>query len=207
MQSSGNLSSTSPQSRRLGPSLVILLGIVPFLLLLGLVGYQLDNRLERIEDQIDSTPPTSYRPPNLEDYQVDDISIENLSEGQLVYVPAYSHIYYQGGSPYLLETTLSIRNVDCDSSLYLKSVQYFDTSGKPLKTFVDQLIRLAPLETIEFLVERRDSSGGSGANFLVEWMSIGEIDKPQLETVMVGTAGTQGICFSRTGIEIAQPED
>jgi hypothetical protein len=193
--------------RRSGPYLLFLLGVLPFLLLLGAVAYQLDSRLEEISTLVDSTPPRSYRPPNLDGYQAEDISLEELSEGQLIYVPAYSHIYYQGGSPYLLETTLSVRNIDCDSEVYLNSIQYIDTNGKVIKEYIDRLIRLAPMATIEFLVERRDSSGGSGANFLVEWRSRDEIDGPHVESVMVGTAGTQGICFSRTGIEIKKPED
>jgi len=121
----------------------------------------------------------------------------------VVYVPVYSHVYYQGGSPYQLETTLSIRNTDLDQAIYLNSVDYFDTSGKLVKTYLDRPIRLRPLQTIEFLVERRDSSGGSGANFLVAWLSELQVDKPLVEAIMVGTAGTQGICFARTGIQIS----
>ena len=132
-----------------------------------------------------------------------NVVLDELPVRQLVYVPVYSHVYYQGGSPYSLETTLSIRNTDFDEAVYLKSVKYFDTSGKLVKTHLDRAIKLAPLQTIEFLVERQDSSGGSGANFLVEWWAERQVDKPVIEAVMVGTVGTQGICFGRTGIEIS----
>ena len=72
-----------------------------------------------------------------------------------------------------------------------------------VKAHLDRTIKLAPLQTIEFLVERGDSSGGSGANFLVEWLGEQQTDKPLIEAVMVGAAGTQGICFGRMGIEIS----
>ena len=69
-----------------------------------------------------------------------------------------------------------------------------------------QIIELGPLETIEFLVERRDSSGGSGANFLVQWTAETEVDRPLIEAVMVGTAGTLGISFREAGIDVSPVE-
>jgi hypothetical protein len=53
--------------------------------------------------------------------------------------------------------------------VYVSAVEYYDTDGKLSKKPVDQLIKLDPLQTIEFLVERHDVTGGSGANFIVEW--------------------------------------
>ena len=168
------------------------------------IALSLDSRLGQFEDQLQYVPPRSYEPPDLANYVLGDVDIEKLPVTQLVYVPVYSHVYYQGGSPYSLETTLSIRNADPAQAIFVKSVEYFDTSGKLVKTHLDQTIRLAPLQTIEFLVERRDSSGGSGANFLVEWMGERQTNRPLVEAVMVGTAGNQAICFERTGIEISR---
>jgi len=168
------------------------------------IALSLDSRLGQFEDQLQYVPPRSYEPPDLANYVLGDVDIEKLPVTQLVYVPVYSHVYYQGGSPYSLETTLSIRNADPAQAIFVKSVEYYDTSGKLVKTHLDQTIRLAPLQTIEFLVERRDSSGGSGANFLVEWMGERQTNRPLVEAVMVGTAGNQAICFERTGIEISR---
>ena len=189
-----------------GPVLFILGGVF---LLLGIVGiaWYLDHRLDQVEERIQYVPPSSYQLPNLEDYPVGDFDVDTLPVRQLIYVPVYSHVYYQGGAAYLLETTLSIRNVDPDEAVYLKSVKYFDTTGKMIKAHLDQTIRLGPLQTIEFLVERRDSSGGSGANFLVEWLGTRETDKPLVEAVMVGTSGTQGISFGRVGIEVSSSNE
>lgn len=88
-------------------------------------------------------------------------------------------------------------------SLAMGARRYYDTQGKLARSFLDKLIKLAPLQTIQFLVERHDSTGGSGANFLVAWSSDMEVDKPLIETVMVGSAGTQGISFSRSGVEVS----
>jgi len=186
-----------------GPLVFVGGGVLLFAVIIGAALY-LDNRLDQFEDRLQYVPPRSYQPPDLDDYALGDVDIDKLPVRQLVYVPVYSHVYYQGGAPYSLETTLSIRNTDPAQAIYVESVEYFDTSGTLVKTHLDQTIRLAPLQTIEFLVERRDSSGGSGANFLVEWLGERQVNKPLVEAVMVGTAGTQGIGFGRSGIEIAE---
>ena len=40
-------------------------------------------------------------------------------------------------------------------------------------------------------------------HFNLEWLGERQVNKPLVEAVMVGTAGTQGICFGRIGIEMS----
>ena len=68
-----------------------------------------------------------------------------------------------------------------------------------LKEFVETPIRLGPLASTEFFVDEHDKSGGLGASFLVEWVAEQPVYGPVVETVMVGTAGTQAISFVSTG--------
>lgn len=171
------------------------------LIMISAVVY-LDNRFTTIEDRIRYVPPRSYTPPDLSLYPAGKIDREKFSRRRSMYVPSYSHIYYHGGSPLLLETTLSIRNIDSDQPIYLDSVEYFDTDGKLVESYLDRTIKLEPLQTIDFLVEERDSSGGAGANFLVSWTSEEAADKPLMETVMVGASGSRAIAFSRSGVEM-----
>lgn len=185
---------------------LLLIGGVLLLAALLAAGVYLEGRLDRIEGRLDNVPPPSFQPPNLDEYEAPDISAAQLKIHKSIYAPAYSHIYHTGGVPFPLETTLSIRNVDRDQAVYLRSVEYFDTQGKMVKSFIDRVLELAPLQTIEFLVERRNSSGGSGANFIVDWMGESGVDNPLVEAVMVGTAGPQAICFARTGLEISPSE-
>jgi hypothetical protein len=157
-----------------------------------------EQRLDAIEDTVQHEPPRSYTPPNLDGYAATDVSIGSLPVHQAAYVPVYSHIYYDGGRPYLLETTLSIRNVDPKQPVYVSAVEYYDTHGKLSKKQVDRLIKLNPLQTIEFLVERHDVTGGSGANFIVEWHAgTKDTHAPLIEAVMVGRSGTNAISFVR----------
>jgi hypothetical protein len=157
-----------------------------------------EERLHAIEDTVQYGPPRSYTPPNLDAYAAVDVAVTSLPVHQAAYVPVYSHIYYDGGRPYLLEATLSIRNVDPKQPVYVSAVEYYDTDGKLSKTQVDRLIKLDPLQTIDFLVERHDVAGGSGANFIVEWHAGTKgTHAPLIEAVMVGRSGTNAISFVR----------
>ena len=157
-----------------------------------------EERLHAIEDTVQYEPPRSYTPPNLDAFAAADVSTRSLSIHRAAYVPVYSHIYYDGGRPYLLEVTLSIRNVDPKQPVYVSAVEYYDTHGKLSKKQVDRLIKLNPLQTIEFLVERHDVTGGSGANFIVEWHAgTKDTHAPLIEAVMVGRSGTNAISFVR----------
>lgn len=159
-----------------------------------------ENRFTSIEDRLKSIPPRSYQAPDLSQYPAPDFDSAKYSSRGSMYVPSYSHIYYHGGSPLQLESTLSIRNIDTDQPIYLETVSYYDTDGELVKSYLDQRIKLKPLQTIDFLVEERDSTGGSGANFIVNWNAEDSADQPVMEAVMVGASGSRAIAFSRTGV-------
>ncbi len=125
-------------------------------------------------------------------------------QGQTVYVPAYSHIYHKDGEPILLTITLSVRNTSQSQPVFVKSVRYFDTDGKEIKSYLKKTLRLAPLAATQFLVEQKDTSGGSGANFLVEWVSDTAVTNPVIEAVMIDTTRQQGISFARSGVVVRE---
>jgi len=72
-----------------------------------------------------------------------------------------------------------------------------------VKTYVDRTIRLKPLKTIEFLVKRQESEGGSGANLIVDWIATEPVDEPVIEAVMVGMNGAQALSFARSGVPLS----
>ncbi|MGB5268216.1 MAG: DUF3124 domain-containing protein [Polyangiales bacterium] len=157
-----------------------------------------EQRLDAIQDSVQFEPPRSYTPPDLDAYAATDVTVQSLPVHQAAYVPVYSHIYYDGGRPYLLEATLSIRNIDPRRPVYVSAVEYYDTDGKLARKLVDRLIALGPLQSIDFLVERHDVAGGSGANFIVEWHAASrDANPPLIEAVMVGRSGTNAISFVR----------
>ena len=123
-----------------------------------------------------------------------------LSKGQTVYVPAYSHIY--SGSrekPFFLTITLSIRNIDPNHQIKISVVDYYETQGKLLKKYVESPAMLNPLESKRYVVPENDKSGGSGANFIVEWLSDKPVNPPVVESIMIGTQSQQGVSFTSRG--------
>lgn len=115
---------------------------------------------------------------------------------RLYYVPVYSHIYFRDTvSAVNLAVTLSIRNTDPQHGLTLSRVDYYDTRGRPLRAYLASPRQLAPLETAEYVVRRDDTSGGSGANFLVELAADSIVTDPVLEAVMIGFSGNVGTSF------------
>ena len=107
---------------------ILMIGVLVGAIVVGGVFY-VESRLTDIEDQLNFASPRSYTPPDLEDYDAQGVEKAQLANEHLVYVPVYSHIYYRGGSPYPLETTLSIRNVDTDRPIYIESVEYVPGSS------------------------------------------------------------------------------
>ena len=123
-----------------------------------------------------------------------------LSDGQTIYVPAYSHIYSGDRErPFLLTVTLSIRNIDPKHHLRITTVDYYETQGKLLKRYVDKPVTLNPLESIRYIIPERDRAGGSGANFMVAWKAEKYVNPPIVETIMIGTQSQQGISFTSRG--------
>ncbi len=122
------------------------------------------------------------------------------SRGQTLYVPAYSDVPYRDEMRrYQLAITLSIRNTDAVQSIVIMSVRYFDTEGRFLHAYVEPPLSLGPLASKAFVVQERDTRGGTGASFLVEWRAEVPVHAPVVEAVMIGTSGTQGISFISPG--------
>ncbi len=123
-----------------------------------------------------------------------------LSTGQTVYIPAYSNIYHGNNeTPLLLSVTLSIRNVDPNDPLTITSVNYYETQGALVKQYLKQPMVLGPLGADRFIVPQKDDTGGSGANFIVEWQAKTAINPPIMETVMIGSQSQLGISFTSRG--------
>lgn len=126
--------------------------------------------------------------------------------GQSVYVPAYAHIYYASkNKPFYLTITLSVRNTDPAKGISVEAVDYFDTEGKLIRHFLTQPAKLGALGTAEYVIYEKETSGGSGANFVVRWKADGPVSPPIVEAVMIGTSSGQGISFTSRGEAIEEP--
>jgi len=128
-----------------------------------------------------------------------------LSVGQTVYVPIYSHIYSGiKARPFDLAAILSIRNTNLRSLIRLISVKYYDSEGKLVKDYLAAPMNIAALASTRYIIAEDDKAGGSGAKFIVIWQSEQPVNPPIIEAVMIGTRSGQGISFVSRGQVIAE---
>lgn len=130
--------------------------------------------------------------------------LSQFSTRKTMYVPVYSHIYHEDTRSTLdLAATLSVRNTDFKEQAVIKSVRYYSTAGKMLKEFVPAAVVLGPMATADFVIPRTDTTGGSGANFIVEWLVPANTSPVLAECVMISAGSSQSVSFTSRGIEIA----
>ena len=135
------------------------------------------------------------------------VSPESLNTSKIVreqklYIPFYSQIYEPEGFGQKLDLrgTLSIRNTSETDEIRITRVQYFNSSGKLIKKCLEgKHSVLSPLATTEFGIARQDESGGSGANFIVEWVSETPVSDPVIEAIMITYSGTHSYSFTSSG--------
>jgi hypothetical protein len=134
-------------------------------------------------------------------YQYVKIDTAALSEKHTVYVPVYSHIYTENGTTtFNLSATLSIRSTSFSDSFYVSNVVYYGSQGEVLKHYLSSPVVVRPMTSIEFVVERTESQGGAGANFVVRWGADKPGLQPLIQTVMNESA--TGISFVTDGVEM-----
>ncbi len=128
------------------------------------------------------------------------VAAPSKTSGQTVYVPVYSHIYSGNRErTFDLAVILSIRNTDMTESISLAAVDYYDSQGTLVKHYLESSQVLGPMGSIRYVVKESDTSGGSGANFVVKWKAENTVNPPVIESVMIGTQSQQGISFTSRG--------
>lgn len=134
------------------------------------------------------------------------MATEELSSGQTLYLPVYSKIWHgdrvvQGTYPIdsLLSALISIRNASLKTPIKIVSARYYSTEGKLLKEYLTKPGSINPMGTLELFVERKESEGGSGANFIIQWEASTPTNPPIVEAIHADIrSGQQGIVFTTT---------
>jgi len=123
-----------------------------------------------------------------------------------VYVPVYSTLFLGVANRDLtvdLSATVSVRNISAVHPITLDWVRYYDSFGKHVRDYLDKPSTLPSMASVEFVVQRADTRGGPGANFLIRWHAAAVVDEPLVEAIMVGQSGNAGISFSSRGRTVA----
>ncbi len=132
-----------------------------------------------------------------------NVTTDQLPFKGSTYLSVYSDIYdMTNETKHLLTATISMRNTSLTDSLFIFKADYFNTNGQLIRAYVNNPIFLVPMETVEIVINRRDTTGGSGANFIFDWSLRTESTEPLFESVMIWTTGTQGISFLSKGVKL-----
>lgn len=146
--------------------------------------------------------------------KIESISIEQVNWGQrtvdyelsdslingATYLSIYSQIYSEtGGRMHDLTATISLRNTNKSDTVFIDNAEYYDTNGNLIRTYIKNTIFIAPMETIEIIIDEHDQAGGTGANFLFDWQIKHNTNEPLFEGIMISTAGQQGLSFTTQG--------
>ena len=128
------------------------------------------------------------------------IRVDSLTKSGKVYVPVYSNIYQRTRNERTsLTSTLSIHNTSETDTLFITRIDYYNTEGKFVKKYLEEPIYLNTFETVEYVVNEEDDSGGSGANFVIEWYGDKKLN-PLFQAVMIGGLGNKSFSFSTEGV-------
>ena len=166
---------------------------VAFAIALFIGGIFLGSRLET-SDVIHSSAAERLQPVGSEPAA--------LTAGGTVYVPVYSSVYLGldvKRQMVDLTATVSVRNVSVVQPIVIEWVRYYDSTGKLVRDYLKQPSSLPPLGSVEFVIQRSDTTGGPGANFLIRWKGPAAVDEPLIEAIMLGESGNAGISFTSAG--------
>jgi hypothetical protein len=131
--------------------------------------------------------------------------VPSLSTGQSLYLAIYSHLYHGDVNPKtgkpsetLVSTHVSIRNTDPVSAVKVLSARYYNTDGQLLREYLATPKSIPPLGTLELYVPRSDSSGGSGANFILDWTADRPVNPPLVEALHADIREARTLLFVTT---------
>lgn len=160
-----------------------------FLVAVVMTSCQKENKTSQNGDQL-----TKNILPLTEEYSWENYDTDNIF-GEVLYVPVYSSIYHRSDGAFELTATLSIHNIDINSHITVVKIDYYDTNGEFVKSFIKDEFVLHPLQSKQFIIKEKDISVGTDAKILIKWFSEEKVLKPIVEAVMISTSSQLGISF------------
>ena len=142
---------------------------------------------------------SSVNETNWKSRTINHILSDSLIQGK-TYLSVYSQIYSETEHRiHNLTATVSLRNINTTDSVYIDKATYFNTHGEAIRNYFEKTIFIAPMETVEIIIDEHDKEGGTGANFVFDWRIKQNSNAPFFESVMITTSGQQGISFTTQG--------
>lgn len=142
---------------------------------------------------------SSINPINWTKRTIDNFNRDSLVQGK-TYLSVYSEIYSGTEHRILsLTATVSLRNININDTIFIDKAIYYNTHGEAIRSYFNKTIFIAPMETVEIVIDELDKEGGTGANFLFNWSKRSNSSEPFFESVMLSTSGQQGISITTQG--------
>ncbi len=137
---------------------------------------------------------SSINPVKWEDRTVSSTALTDSLESGKSYLSIYSQIFsLTEHKTHNLTVMVSLRNMSDKDTIYMDTAHFYDTHGKLLHDYFIKPIYLAPLETIEIVIDETDTAGGTGGNFIFEWKIPESCPEPLFEAIMSSTTSQQGL--------------
>ena len=72
-----------------------------------------------------------------------------------------------------------------------------------MKNYIDKILVLRPMESMEYIVKASEKKGGSGANFVVSYQTKSKLKNPPfIESIMMGNLDGYRFAFTSKAIPI-----
>ncbi|WP_031427114.1 DUF3124 domain-containing protein [Flavimarina sp. Hel_I_48] len=140
--------------------------------------------------------PSSIDPIKWEEREVTKGKLPDSLESGKSYLSIYSQIFsLTEHKTHNLTVMVSLRNTSDTDTIYMDTARYYDTHGKRIHDYFKNTIYLAPLETLEIVIDEMDTAGGTGGNFIFDWKIPRSSPEPLFEAVMSSTTSQQGLSF------------
>ena len=130
-----------------------------------------------------------------------------LSTGSVIYVPIYRSFYQIYGSSrdaYNLTSTACLHNTDPKQAIKVLCIDYYDSSGKLVKKFIDEPLTIKPWNSKEITIQPRTEPEDFGGNLIVRWKSDQPANPPIVEVLMTGQFLNRGVSFMTRGVEVKE---
>lgn len=153
---------------------------------------------KKTTQEIPDTNPTNWKERYV-DLNGDDTTMVPGKTYLSVYSQVYSHTEHRKHN---LTATVSMRNTSYQDTIYVVDANYYDTHGDLIRSYFEKTIFIAPMETVEIVIDENDVRGGTGGNFMFHWLRMNHTTDPIFEAVMISTSGQQGLSFTTQGVWI-----
>ena len=130
-----------------------------------------------------------------------------LTTGYAIYVPIYRCFYQIYGSTrdaYSLTSTACIHNTDPKQAIKVLSIDYYNSSGKLVKKFLDEPITIKPWNSKEITIQPSTEQEDFGGNLIIRWKSDQPANSPVVEVLMTGQILNRGVSFTTRGVEVKE---